>query len=69
MEHQSDLIQVDESKMSRRSFLRISMTTLGALAALEIGSASLLYLQANSLEGNTAVSSPPERWRIFRPAL
>jgi cytochrome b6-f complex iron-sulfur subunit len=51
MTQQSDLIQIDKSKMSRRSFLRMGMTTLGALAALELGSAGLIYLRAHSLEG------------------
>jgi cytochrome b6-f complex iron-sulfur subunit len=48
------LRQVDQQaggSMTRRSFLQISLTVLGAMAALEVGGASLLYLRSRSLEG------------------
>jgi cytochrome b6-f complex iron-sulfur subunit len=41
----------DASQVSRRSFLKMGAGALGALALLEIGGASLLFMQPRSLEG------------------
>lgn len=51
MSQQSELIEIDDPRLSRRSFLKMGMSTLGALAVLEIGGAGLLYLRAHTLEG------------------
>ena len=39
------------SKVSRRDFLRLGVTALSALAVLEIGGASLMFMKPRSLEG------------------
>jgi cytochrome b6-f complex iron-sulfur subunit len=38
-------------RLSRRGFLRLGVSALGALAVLEAGGAGFLYLRARSLEG------------------
>lgn len=44
-------VRAGEGAITRRNFLQFSLTALGAVAALEVGSASLLYLRSRSLEG------------------
>ena len=39
------------SQVSRRDFLKLGVTALSALAVLEIGGASLLFMKPRSLEG------------------
>jgi cytochrome b6-f complex iron-sulfur subunit len=39
------------SKLSRRDFLKMGIGTLSALAVLEVGGASLLFMQPRTLEG------------------
>lgn len=49
-----ELVEIDgvqESGLSRRSFLKLGMGTLGALAAVEIGGAGFMFLRARSQEG------------------
>ncbi len=41
----------DPSRLSRRNFLKLGIGTLGAVAALEVGGASLLYVQSRGEEG------------------
>jgi cytochrome b6-f complex iron-sulfur subunit len=41
----------DGSQLSRRNFLKMGFGALGALALLEVGGASLLFMQPRSLEG------------------
>ena len=41
----------DGSQLSRRNFLKMGVGALGALALLEVGGASLLFMQPRSLEG------------------
>ena len=41
----------DASQLSRRNFLKMGAGALGALALLEIGGASLLFMKPRSLEG------------------
>jgi len=41
----------DTSQLSRRNFLKMGVGTLSALALLEVGGASLLFMQPRSLEG------------------
>ena len=41
----------DASQLSRRNFLKMGVGTLIALALLEVGGASLLFMQPRSLEG------------------
>lgn len=43
--------QVQEQNLTRRNFLKLGISALSALAALEIGGASLMFLRARSLEG------------------
>lgn len=43
--------QSDEQQLSRRNFLKMGVAALGALTVLEIGGASLLFLEPRSLEG------------------
>jgi cytochrome b6-f complex iron-sulfur subunit len=54
MESANRLLQIDEGEsdhLSRRSFLKLGAGALGALAALELGAAGVLFLRARSLEG------------------
>ena len=56
MEHQQEKRTtnnkaIDISKLSRRNFLKMGAGALGALALLEVGGASLLFMQPRSLEG------------------
>lgn len=56
MEHQQEKRStnnkaIDNSKLSRRNFLKMGAGALGALALLEVGGASLLFMQPRSLEG------------------
>jgi cytochrome b6-f complex iron-sulfur subunit len=44
-------IQPAPGELTRRNFLKLGITALGALAFLEIGGAGLLFLRARSLEG------------------
>lgn len=49
-----ELVEIDEGPepgLSRRSFLKMGMGALGALAALEIGGAGFMFLRARSQEG------------------
>ncbi|HCB49935.1 MAG TPA: (2Fe-2S)-binding protein [Chloroflexi bacterium] len=41
----------DRSQLSRRNFLRMGIGALSALALLEVGGASLLFMKPRSLEG------------------
>jgi cytochrome b6-f complex iron-sulfur subunit len=41
-----------ESVLSRRNFLALGVTALGAVAAFELGSAAILYVRSRSLEGS-----------------
>jgi cytochrome b6-f complex iron-sulfur subunit len=43
--------QAQEQNLTRRNFLKLGISALSALAALEIGGASLMFLRARSLEG------------------
>ncbi|MFZ5916660.1 MAG: ubiquinol-cytochrome c reductase iron-sulfur subunit [Chloroflexota bacterium] len=43
----------ESQELTRRSFLKMGMGALGVLAALEIGGASLLFLQARTQEGQS----------------
>jgi nitrite reductase/ring-hydroxylating ferredoxin subunit len=54
MESTSQLLQIDEgtgAHLSRRSFLKLGVGALGALAVLEFGTAGIMFLRARSLEG------------------
>jgi cytochrome b6-f complex iron-sulfur subunit len=49
-----ELVEIDdvpETGLSRRSFLKLGMGALGALAAVEIGGAGFMFLRARSQEG------------------
>lgn len=51
---EQELVEIDEAQdsgLSRRSFLKMGMGALGALAALEIGGAGFMFLRARSQEG------------------
>jgi cytochrome b6-f complex iron-sulfur subunit len=41
----------DASKISRRDFLKLGIGTLSAVALLEVGGATLLFMQPRALEG------------------
>lgn len=41
-----------ENLLTRRNFLALGVTALGAAATFELGSAAVLYLRSRSLEGN-----------------
>ena len=41
----------DASKISRRDFLKLGIGALSAVAILEVGGASLLFMQPRTLEG------------------
>ena len=41
----------DDTQMSRRDFLKLGIGALSALAVLEVGGASLLFMKPHSLEG------------------
>jgi len=41
----------ETADITRRNFLKLGMSGLGMLAALEIGGASLIYLRSHSLQG------------------
>jgi cytochrome b6-f complex iron-sulfur subunit len=43
--------QAPSRQLSRRNFIKMGVGALGALAALEMGAASVLFLRARSLEG------------------
>jgi len=49
--HRRSASQAVDGAITRRSFLQLSLTALGAVAALEVGGASLVYLRSRSLEG------------------
>lgn len=43
--------EIDEQNLTRRNFLKLGIGALTALAALEVGSAGLLFLRSRSLDG------------------
>lgn len=49
-EEQAEILS-QEQNLTRRNFLKLGISALSALAALEIGGASLMFLRARSLEG------------------
>lgn len=50
MDHQPE-DNLEETTLTRRNFLKMGVGALSALAALEIGGASLLFLKSRSQEG------------------
>ena len=51
MHEKKNASQIDQADLTRRDFLKMGMGALSALALLEVGGISLMFMQPRSLEG------------------